>query len=227
MLDSFQDAFGKVLLSLPSSGQGASPRAALGLVGMKWRVWEAKILLLQAIRRQEDGGLAKEVLEEQMRMSWPGLASEVAQICKKIQLPDASIKDIDKDDIKKAIKYDHMKSVKLDLKGNKLKLMANSDISTRRESTGLGPLEYRMAYRLETKMFICRANMPTMFKRDLTCRGCTRTWGRSGAGGPVEDQDHLEVCPGYASQWAGLDPMTTRNRVQYFMRVDKKRRSKV
>ena len=45
--------------------------------------------------------------------------------------------------------------------------------------------------------------------------------------GPVEDQDHLEVCPGYASQWAGLGPLTNRTRVQFFMLVDKKRRSKV
>ena len=60
MLDSLQATFGKVLLSLPASAQDASLRAALGLLGMKWRVWEAKISLIQAIRRQEDGGLAKE-----------------------------------------------------------------------------------------------------------------------------------------------------------------------
>ena len=103
LLDKMQDTFGKVLLSLPVSAQGASLRAALGLVGMKWRVWEAKILLIQAIRRQEEGGLAKEVLNEQIDMSWPGLAKEVRDICKEIHLPDASIKDVDKEEIKKAI----------------------------------------------------------------------------------------------------------------------------
>ena len=45
-----------------------------------------------------------------------------------------------------------------------------------------------------------------------------------GAVGPVEDQDHLEVCPGYGSLWDGLGPMTPRTRVRYFMRVDNKRR---
>ena len=159
-------------------------------------------------------------------MSWPGLASEVSQICKEINLPDASTKDVDKEDIKKAIKYDHIKSLKLDLKGEKLKSMSNSDISTRREYTSWGLLECRMAFRLETNMFICRANMPTMFKRDLTCRACT-PGADQGVAGPVEDQDHLEVCPGYASQWAGLGPLTNRTRVQFFMLVDKKRRSKV
>ena len=169
LLDKLQDTFGKVLLALPASAQGASLRAALGLVGMKWRVWEAKIALLQAIRSQEEGGLAKEVLNEQIDMSWPGLAKEVRGICKEIHLPDASIKDVDKEEIKKAIKYDHLKSLKQELKGDKLKEMANSDVSTRREYTSWGLLECRMAYRLETRMFVCRANMPTLYKRDLTC----------------------------------------------------------
>ena len=139
------------------------------LLGMKWRVWEAKINLIQAIRRQEDGGLAKENLNEQINMSWPGPAKEVSIICKEIHLPDASIKDVDKEEIKNAIKYDHLKSLKQELKGDKLKDMANSDVSTRREYTSWGLLECRMAYRLETRMFVCRANMPTLYKRDLTC----------------------------------------------------------
>ena len=80
-----------------------------------------------------------------------------------------------------------------------------------------------MAFRLETKMFICRANMPNMYKRDLTCRSCTPNADK-GALGPVEDQDHIECCPGLASLWAGLGPLTSQARVQYFMRVDSKRR---
>ena len=50
-LDDLQDTFGRVLLSLPLSAPRASLRATLGLQAMKWRVWEAKILLVQAIRR--------------------------------------------------------------------------------------------------------------------------------------------------------------------------------
>ena len=51
MLNNFQDTFGKVLLSLPSSAQSASLLAELGLVGMKWRAWEAKILMVQAFTK--------------------------------------------------------------------------------------------------------------------------------------------------------------------------------
>ena len=220
-LDKLQDTFGRVLLSLPQSAQRSSLQAALGLQGMKWRVWEEKILLIQAIRNQEEDGLAKEFLDEQLAMGWPGLGREVSEICQHLQLPDVSRVEIKKETIRKAIHYDHIKNLKLKLKGEKLKEMANSDVSARREYTGWSVLECRMAFRLETKMFQCRANMPRMYNRDLVCRGCTP----DGISGPIEDQDHLEWCPGYSNLWAGLGPASTRGRVQYFMRVDHKRRT--
>ena len=185
MLDSTQDTFARVLLALPISAPRASLRATLGLLGGKWRVWEAKLLLLQAIRRQEQGGLARDVLEEQVDMGWPGLASEVSYICKELKIPDAAKEDVDKETIKKAVKYRHLTQFKKELTGDKLQEMANTDVSERRAYTSWSVLECRMSYRLETRIFICRANMPTMFKRDLTCRACTPEADQGGAG-PIE-----------------------------------------
>ena len=166
---------------------------------------------------------AREVMTEQIQMGWPGVASEVAQMCQKIGLPNAASEDIGKEDIQMAVKYDHLKALKLQLRGRKLQKMANTDVSTRRKYTSWSLLECRMAYRLETEMFVCRANMPAMYGRDLTCRACTPGAKDRGMG-PQEDQEHLEVCPGYASLWEGLGLMTTHTRVKYFMRVDNKRR---
>ena len=87
-LDAIQDLFGRVLLQVPQSTPRLATRAALGLQGMKWRVWQAKVLLVEAIMEQEEDCLAREVLEEQVRMGWPGLAQEVQEICKEIGLPD-------------------------------------------------------------------------------------------------------------------------------------------
>ena len=56
---------------------------------MKRRVLEAKVMLLLVVRRQEEGGLAREVLEEQMAMGFPGLGQEVRKMCKEVGLPDA------------------------------------------------------------------------------------------------------------------------------------------
>ena len=89
-LDAIQDLFGRVLLQVPQSSPRLATCAALGLQGMQWRLWEAKILLVLAIWRQEDGCLAREVLQEQVRMGWPGLGSEVQAICQAIGIQDAT-----------------------------------------------------------------------------------------------------------------------------------------
>ena len=212
-----------LLPALPRSAQRASLQAALGLVGMKWRVWEEKILLAQAIRNQEEGGLASEILEEQLAMVWPGLGKEVSEICAHLKLPDASRLEVQKDTIQKAVWFDNLKSVKNELKGDKVQEMSRSYISTRRLYTARSLNECQMAYRLEIKMFICRANMPKLYKRDLVCRSCTPE-ADNGASGPIEDQDHIEVCPNLSNLWVGLGPLTARARVQYFLRVDHKKR---
>jgi hypothetical protein len=120
---------------------------------LKWRVWEQKILLIQAIRQQEEGGLGREVLQEQVQMAWPGLTQEVSEICQEIKLPDAARKDISKEDIKQAIKYDHLKPLKHQLRNRKLKQM---DIIERRGYTSWILLECQMAFRLDTQMFLSR-----------------------------------------------------------------------
>ena len=71
-LDDLQDLFGRVLLKMPQSTPRLAIRGALGLLGSKWRVYQEKVLLVKAIKEQEDGCLAKEVLEEQVRMGCQG-----------------------------------------------------------------------------------------------------------------------------------------------------------
>ena len=60
---------------------------------------EAKILLVLAIRRLEEGGLAREILEEQLAMRFPELGQEVRNICVELGLPDATRQDLDKRDV--------------------------------------------------------------------------------------------------------------------------------
>ena len=53
-----QSLFGRVLLHVPQSSPRLATQAALGLSGMKWRIWEEKILLVLAIWGQEYSCLA-------------------------------------------------------------------------------------------------------------------------------------------------------------------------
>ena len=69
---------------------------------MKFCVWQEKVLLILAIREQEEGCLAKEVLEEQVRMGWPGLGQEVQEICRQTGLEDATAEEVQLD--KEALK---------------------------------------------------------------------------------------------------------------------------
>ena len=66
-----------------------------------------------AIRRQEEGGLAREVLEEQLAMGFPGLGQEVSSICRNIGLPDACRLDVTKEEVKEAIRLDHLMMLKV------------------------------------------------------------------------------------------------------------------
>ena len=54
----------QALLKVPLSTPNPSLRAAFGLESMKCCVMQSKVLLLIVIWRQEEGGLAREVLEE-------------------------------------------------------------------------------------------------------------------------------------------------------------------
>ena len=206
-LDSIQDLFGRVLLQVPQSSPRLATRAALGLTGMKWRLLEEKVLLLIAIKQQEDDCLAKQVLQEQARMGWPGLAEEVKYICKEIGLPDASqdMVNISKEDVKQAIKMHNVQAMKISMKGEKLRLLVRSDLRERKEYTQFCVEECRMAFRLETHQFDCRANMPTRYGRDLKCRACcplaVSKAGPEGAEQEQHDetQEHIEVCRGYAN----------------------------
>ena len=64
-LDALQDLFCRVLLQVPQSTPRLSARAAPGLLGpmgMSWRIKQKKVLLVLALKQQEEDCLA----------SWPG-----------------------------------------------------------------------------------------------------------------------------------------------------------
>ena len=109
------------------------------------------------------------------------------------------------------------------MQGNKLEKMKTTDMRYRRGYTKLSVKECRMAFRLEVFQFECRANMPTRYGRDLWCRACGPGQGEQQQEEQIEDQDHLEVCPGYSELWEGLGPASPETTVRYFMRVKRKR----
>ena len=223
-LDSLQNLFVKVLLKLPSSTVLPSYRAETSLLGFKWRIWEEKLFLVNAIKLLEDDMLAKEVYKQQLEMSWPGLTREARDICKTLGLPDICSEEVTKSEIQEAVFYDHYKELKKEVASyEKLQDIKNDDFRTAQDYMKNNCLEYcRMAFRLRTRQFVCRANMPRMYGGVLWCHNCSTAPDQGPDGGlaPEESQKHLESCKAYLHLHKGRDVETNyQDKVNFFMDI--------
>ena len=164
-LDAIQNLFVQVVLRLPSSTVLPAYRAETALVGFRWRVYLEKLRLMDAIKRQEEEVLAREVLEQQLVMGWPGLAREVEEICREVGIPNICYKEVDKKTIEDAVFFHHYKALKEEMKSyRKLDDISDGDFRKMQGYMKQNNLEFsRMAFRLRTRQFRCRANMPKLY----------------------------------------------------------------
>ena len=51
-------------MSMPESCPKIALRCETGMIGMKWRIWEAKLMLLKRIQMQNMDTLSRQVYEE-------------------------------------------------------------------------------------------------------------------------------------------------------------------
>ena len=89
-----------------------SPRCETKMIRMKWRVWQAKLLLLLKIKHQETTSLSRQVHEEGRANGWPELAMEVTDICNQVGIPDLNNVIVSKEETKAAIIDHHYKDLK-------------------------------------------------------------------------------------------------------------------
>ena len=88
LCDNVQNFFGRIMLCVPESCPKLALKCETGMVGMKWRIWEAKLLLLLRIKNHEMGVLCRQVYKEGRTNGWPGLWLEVRDICEEIGIHD-------------------------------------------------------------------------------------------------------------------------------------------
>ena len=125
-----------------------------------------------------------------MSMGIPGLGQEVRNICVELGLPDATRLDLDKKEFKEAIQLHSLKELKEEMTGKiKLRELSKCDLRQHQHYMDWSVEESRMAFRLQTRMLDCRANMPSKYKRDMICRAC-RPDPATGLDGQEETQDH-------------------------------------
>ena len=93
-LNQLQNMFLQTLLGVGQS----CPRPALcwdtATLSMKIRIYKAKLLLINHIKKIESKSLAKQVFENQNKYGWPGLVSEIKTISEEWSIPDITKKKI-------------------------------------------------------------------------------------------------------------------------------------
>ena len=75
--------------------------------GIKWRVWQEKLLRLMRIRKHDEGVLCRQIYEEAKANGWTGLGQEVTEICQTLNIPDVNMEFVPKSVIKDAIFNHH------------------------------------------------------------------------------------------------------------------------
>ena len=87
LCDKAQNFYWRVMLKVPESCPKIALRSETDMIGMKWRVWQTKLMLLQRTKNQTRS-LYRQVYEDGRAKGWPGLWREVSQICEQLGIPD-------------------------------------------------------------------------------------------------------------------------------------------
>ena len=229
MLDAYQYEFLRALLQLPVSAPKACLRAATGVLGMKWRVWQEKLLLILAIKDQYEGVLVKQVFEDQVCLELPGLNQEAKEICLAIGLPNICKVNVTKKEVQENIFYHHMKCLKEELRRLEVKgaELYNADITKPQKYFETSSLVMaRMAFRVQNRMLDIPADMPGRYLGRMQCTGCQGWEERDDqeqeqeeCGPPLMTREHIEDCPGFAFLKAGKELIDKKEQSQFFIEV--------
>ena len=93
-LNKLQNTLLRYLLSTPRSTPIPSLPWEFGILPIKFRIIVKKLCLAKHITSLEEGSLAKETYETQLKYSFPGLATDAKQLIKSLNLPDITEKEV-------------------------------------------------------------------------------------------------------------------------------------
>ena len=210
-----QNFYWRTILKLPESCPKLGLLCEPNMTDAKWRIWEAKCLLLLQIQSLADGSLAKLVYQEAESMGWPGLGKEVRQICQDIGIPDINIHRTRKSDIQNALKKSHYAHMMSLFEGSsKLEDIKNDNFHNIQPYFDDKDLETaRMKFKIRTKML---ERIPGNFKNKykyqengLKCNLCSEEM----------TQNHCKICPERLSIRKELNLENLDDLVTYFKHI--------
>ena len=220
MCDDLQNFFWRVMFTVPESCPKVALRCETRMVGMKWRIWQEKILLLMRIKKHGEETLCRQVYEEGRKNNWPGLAEEVSRICKTLEIPDVNDVMVSKHDVKKAIFNNHYEDMKNTI-NTKSKLDAIKEDDFKEVQPyfhGKSVEKARMAFKIRTQMLTeIPGNAKNKYRvkgtvsEGLTCQHCSE--------GEIFTQSHCLTCPGWTDIREGLDMQNIDDLVIFFRKL--------
>ena len=215
--------FWRVMFKVTESTPKISLIAETNSMRTKWRIWKEKLMHIIRIQSQETTSLARQNYEKQLQLKLPGLATEVSDISKQINIPDVNYYKVKKEDIEENIFFHHYKDMKLELeKSKKLQNIKHQDF-TKEQSY----LEDKSIDRCRTR-FRIRTEMCETFKDNFRSKYRTLDRGEEDKdpGLNCEDcsqfqdsQSHCMICPAWTEARDRLDLEDMNDVVTYFRRV--------
>ena len=217
-LDDTQNLYCRLIYACPGSTPKPALRGEAGFLNMEHRIMQEKVCLVTRIVfcSDEDDSYARELLLEQITQGWKGLTQEVAEICRRVGLPNACLEYVQREEVTEAILNSHLKCLKEEYKMDKLKHLQTSEIRYRQKYMSMSSLEdARLEFRYRTNMLDNRANMGKKYP-GKACPYCPA--GRQQ--GVIETSLHWFVCEAFLPLRQGADPeLVLEDRVKFLRRV--------
>ena len=180
------------------------------MLDMAHRVWLEKISLVTSTLFcfPDQENYAREMLEEQMRQEWEGLASEVQEICLEVGLRDACTEYVSRKEAFEAITFHNMKVVKEEMEAKapkKLKHMRKLDCSKQQAFMKQASLQdSRLEFLWLSNILDTRTTRGNKYSNKF-CPHCRE--GAGGQGGGVSSTPGGILRGVYADLRYRLDPL--------------------
>ena len=227
-LERFQNWFLRLMFR---TGPGA-PRPALrsetGMLSIEMRVWREKLVLGHHITHLDQDTLASQVWSEQVENEWPGLASEVMELCDKLKV-DVVDCEMSKKEYRNVVEnavreYDESK-IKVEMTDlKKTRKIKNDDCKRKKyiEMKCLKDVRDIFSERLFMLPFAANYKNDRRFARtNGKCPGCAGEDGET----EIDDQEHAaSSCAGYEDLRNKFDLDTDLGLVGFYRAVLDRRR---
>ena len=221
-LRNFQNDMFRTLFNTPRTTPLVALWWDLGTFPIEYKIIARKLNLFHHILNLDEGELSKKIMEEQIKMKFPGLAIEAQQYIKEFELPDITDKNAKKlssiswkNMVKKAIKQKCEKYFVQKWPDNKklIETMKDEKFERKKYVNDMTMNEAQTYFKYRTHM----TNVKFNYKNDGKNR--EELWRCDSCKSAIESQSHILWCPSYRELRAEKNMNNDKDLVNYILKV--------